>query len=283
MLETAFPALCQAATVRVEIAEEPAEPSLFAESPGPAQAAIPRLPKTSGQAAVIPIRGVIGQHRGGDYWAGTYTEVLSAQIARLVADPAIGCILLDIDSPGGIVYGTPELAEQILAFRDLKPIYAVANGMAASAAYWIASAATKVFVTPSGEVGSIGVWNSHWDWSKALEQEGVDVTMIHAGKYKIEGHPYAPLPEEAREEMQQSVNRYHDMFLGAGAKGRGTTKATVRETFGKGRLLGAEAAKAAGMVDGIATVNDVLAAVLKPRNARQSAALGLSARAAGVE
>ena len=286
MLQSAFPAVYQAAT-SIELAielDDPAEPMIVSEPPTVDQAAVPRLPKTSGQVAVIQIRGIIGQHGGSDYWGGAYTETIAAQLAQMVASPTIGAIILDIDSPGGIVYGTPELADGIRTLRESKPIYAVANGMAASAAYWIGSAATKLFVIPSGKTGSIGVWSGHVDISEALEKEGIKITLVHAGEYKVEGNPWEPLGEEAQAEMQASADRYYDMFLDGVAANRGATKAVVRESYGKGRLLGAEAAKAAGMVDGIAGVPDVLAGILKPRKSKQRAtALGLAVAVAEAE
>lgn len=282
-------------TVQVEVTFKEAAETIVDEIPDAAdnadvaaavhaiEASVPRLPKVGGQIAVIPIRGTIGQHRSSDFWADTSTETVAGQIGSMMGNPSIGAVVLDIDSPGGIVYGTPELAETIRNARGSgKPIYALANGQAASAAYWIGSAADKFFVTPSGEVGSIGVWNMHADMSVALEQAGIEMTLVSAGKHKVEGHPFAPLEDEARAEMQQSVDRYHEMFLADVALGRGEKKTVVREAYGQGRMLGADAAKRVGMVDGIATMPELLAGIMRPRQQRQSrgAALGL---AIGIE
>jgi ClpP class serine protease len=108
-------------------------------------------------------------------------------------------------------------------------------------------------------VGSIGVWQAHFDYSKALEEEGVKPTLISAGKFKVEGNPYEPLDEQAQTFMQSRVDDYYNAFIEAVALGRGVSENVVRSGMGEGRVLGADAALAAGMVDGIATFDDVLA------------------------
>lgn len=210
--------------------------------------------------AVIPIYGVVAHraHMVNDVCGqgGTSTEVLEAAIRAAAADPSIRSIVLDIDSPGGSVFGVAELSDAIMAARASKPIAAVANSTAASAAYWIASAAHEVFVTPSGEVGSIGVYGAHTDSSKADELAGRKTTLISAGKYKTEGH--GPLTEEAAAYMQERVDAYYTAFVKTIARNRGVGVDAVRSGYGQGRTLSAEPALAAGMVDGIATLGEVI-------------------------
>jgi len=216
-----------------------------------------------GSVAVIPIRGVIVQHAN-DLWYGDIaTDWISRALSEMMANQSVGAIVLDIDSPGGVVFGVEETAVKIRDLREQKPIYAVANSMAASAAYWIGSAATKLFVTPGGQVGSIGVWNMHVDISKMEENLGIKTTLVSAGKYKVEGNPWSPLDDEARAEMQRGVDVYYEKFVVGVAKNRGVKTVDVREGFGEGRLVMADAAKAEGMVDGIATLEEVLSALIK--------------------
>jgi len=170
----------------------------------------------------------------------------------------VGQILIDIDSPGGSVYGVAELADEIVSARAKKPVVAIANSLAASAAYWIGCSASEFYVTPGGEVGSIGVWQAHQDYSKAMDEAGVKTTLISAGKFKVEGNPYAPLDEEAQGFMQSRVDDYYAAFTKAVAKGRGVSIPQVRDGMGQGRVLGADAALASSMVDGIATFEDVV-------------------------
>ena len=213
--------------------------------------------------AVLPLYGVVTQRVNMvDDISGsgsTSTQQFTSVLRQMLADDTVGQILIDIDSPGGSVYGVSELASEIVKARAQKPVIAVANSLAASAAYWIGCSASEFYVTPGGEVGSIGVWQAHFDYSKALEEEGVKPTLISAGKFKVEGNPYVPLDKQAQAFMQSRVDDYYNAFIEAVAQGRVVSASEVRSGMGEGRVLGADAALAAGMVDGIATFDDVLA------------------------
>lgn len=231
--------------------------------------------RQQGNIAVIPLLGPIMQRAnlmemcGG----GTSIERFTAKFREAMADPAVDGVLIDIDSPGGGVYGVQELAEEIMAARSQKSITAIANSQAASAAYWIGCAAQEFYITPSGEAGSIGVWMAHEDWSKAMEEQGISTTLISAGKFKVEGNPYQPLGDEARSFMQSRVDDFYSAFVKGVAKGRDASVETVRSEMGQGRCLGASDAVKAGMCDGIATFDQVLGkmAKAKPRSALKAA------------
>ena len=222
---------------------------------------------SGGGIAVIPIYGVITQ-RGNmvDDVSGpgmVSTQIVTQMLRQTVADDAVSQILLDIDSPGGSVYGVSELGDAILTARSQKPVVAIANSLAASAAYWVGSQASEFYVTAGGEVGSIGVWQAHFDYSQALAAEGVTPTLISAGKFKVEGNPYAPLSEDAQGFMQSRVDDYFLAFTKAIAKGRNLPISQVRDGMGQGRVLGADAALAQNMVDGIASFDQVLSKMQK--------------------
>ena len=217
---------------------------------------------SGGGIAVIPLYGVITQ-RGNmvDDVSGSgtvSTQQFSAALREALADESVSQILIDIDSPGGSVYGVAEPADEILGARSVKPVVAIANSLAASAAYWIGCSAGQFFMSPGAEVGSIGVWQAHFDYSQAFAAEGIMPTLISAGKYKVEGNPYAPLDEEALGFMQSRVDDYYGGFTKAVARGRGVPIAQVRDGMGQGRVLGADAALAQGMVDGVASFDDVV-------------------------
>ena len=217
---------------------------------------------SSGGIAVIPLYGVVTQ-RGNmvDDVSGPgsiSTQQFAAALRQALADESVSQILIDIDSPGGSVYGVSELADEIASARTQKPVVAIANSLAASAAYWIGCSASEFYVSPGGEVGSIGVWQAHFDHSQAFASEGVKPTLISAGKYKVEGNPYAPLDEDAQAFMQSRVDDYYTTFTKAVARGRGVPISQVRDGMGQGRVLGADAAFAQNMVDGIATFDDVV-------------------------
>jgi signal peptide peptidase SppA len=238
---------------------------------------------SGGGIAVIPIYGVITQ-RGNmvDDVSGpgmVSTQLVTQMLRQAVADDAVSQILLDIDSPGGSVYGVSELGDAILSARAQKPVVAIANSLAASAAYWVGSQASEFYVTAGGEVGSIGVWQAHFDYSQALAAEGVTPTLISAGKFKVEGNPYAPLSEEAQGFMQSRVDDYFLAFTKAIAKGRNLPISQVRDGMGQGRVLGADAALAQNMVDGIASFDQVLSKMQKDAASNSKLSAKLSAQA----
>jgi signal peptide peptidase SppA len=250
--------------VSMGIFEEP--PSLEAtiiEKP-PVAAKMPKLPKVKGAVAVIPIYGAIGQHRGGDYWGGCFSKELCEKMGQMMDMPNVGAVVLSIDSPGGIVYGIPESAKMMREMREMKPIYGHILGEGASAAYWLGSQTTKLFAGPSSKAGSIGVWTMHINAEKFYEEMGLDITLISAGKYKTEGHPFGPLDDEGKKHLQESVDQYYDAFLVDVAMGRNVTKAVAKSDFGEGRMVDSESAKAAGMIDGICSMDELLAGMMPP-------------------
>ncbi len=228
---------------------------------------------TRGAVAVVPIHGTIAHRMGGmdESSGGTSTERIGAMMKAAASDPNVGTILLDIDSPGGTIPGVAELAADIRTIRESKKVVALANSLAASAAYWLAAQANEIVAIPSARVGSIGVYTAHQDLSKALEQEGVNVTLISAGKYKVEGNPFEPLSDEAKAEMQGRVDAVYSQFLADVAKGRGAKVADVRGGYGEGRALDAKDALAAGMIDRIATVEETLQRLVGTQAAAASA------------
>lgn len=217
-------------------------------------------PRTSGNVAVIPVYGVIC-YRGDMFTdASGMTSVMSLtrQFRQAVSDDSVKAIVFDVDSPGGTVDGVPELADEIFNARDSKKIVAVANTQSASAAYWLASSADELVITPSGDVGSIGVFTCHEDWSKFNENMGVKPTYIFAGKYKVEANPDEPLSDEARMHIQNDIDSFYGMFVNSVARNRGAKPADVRNGFGQGRTVTAKDAVAQGMADRVATLDQTL-------------------------
>ncbi len=242
-------------------------------------------PSTRGGLARIPIRGVIAHRMGGmdDMSGGTSTEKIGAMIDQVTADASIGTIIYDIDSPGGTVPGVQELAAKMFALRGQKTQVAQVNDLAASAAYWLASQADEIVSLPSGSAGSIGVFSAHQDLSKALEQEGIDITLISAGKYKVEGNPFEPLSEDARAVMQARVDDAYTQFIKDVARGRGVSQTAVRDGYGQGRVLGAKDALKAGLIDAIGTMDETIGRLVGKTSAGTLRADGeFNERAAGA-
>lgn len=232
--------------------------------------------------AVLPMYGVISQRMSlADDLSGPgsmSTQRFSTALREALEDKEVGSIIIDIDSPGGAVYGVAELADEIYSARSQKPITAIANSLCASAAYWLGSQCDELYCTPGGEVGSIGVICAHADFSEQNKMLGVNVTYVFAGKHKAEMNPDQPLSDDAKAYEQGRVDDYYAMFTKAVARGRGVSVADVRGKMGEGRVLGARDALAAKMIDGIATFDDVVAQSRSPRRPPGSA--GATARAA---
>lgn len=214
----------------------------------------------SANIAVLPINGVITPKPTfmSMLFGGTALSDLSAWFKNCMADASVDTVVLNVDSPGGQVYGVDEMASMIADMKGAKKVHAIANNLMASAAYWISAACDSISMTPSAEAGSIGVYGVHVDMSKALEANGISPTIISAGRYKTEGNPYEPLSKEARAAMQDRVDQTYASFVKRVASGRGVSQTAVREGFGEGRVLGAQDALKAGMVDRVETLDAML-------------------------
>jgi signal peptide peptidase SppA len=209
-----------------------------------------------GGIAVLPLYGVVSQRMSmidEICDGGTSTQKFTQAFRDAMADDSVGGILIDIDSPGGSVFGVADLYDEIMSARGVKPVYGLVNSLCASAAYWIGSACSQLIAVKGSMTGSIGVYTQHVDLSKAMEQAGVSQEFISAGKYKVEGNQYGPLSDEARAFTQSQIDSYYSAFTQAVSKGRGSPIAQVRDGMGQGRCLLAVDAQAAGMIDAIDT------------------------------
>lgn len=226
---------------------------------------------------VIPIYGVIMPKANlmTEFSGGTTVEGIRGALRAALVDEEVSRIIFDVDSPGGSVEGIPELADEIRAARGQKPMTAVANYTMGSAAYFLGSQADEIVASPSAMVGSIGVYALHTDQSGFDEQVGIKPTYISAGKYKVDGNPHEPLSDTARDHMQASVDYSYDQFVRAVAAARGVKPAEVRSGFGEGQLLDPGPAKAAGLIDRIATLDDVMSSKAPRMRSRDAAAVEL--------
>lgn len=210
--------------------------------------------------AVLPIDGVLSKRMNllSAISGGTSTQIAQRDFQAALNDPSVSSIVLLVDSPGGAVDGIEEFANAILSARGTKPVTALISGMGASAAYWLASAASKIYITSSTAlVGSIGVVASHTDYSARDAQAGVKITEITAGKYKRIASEHAPLSEEGRASIQEQVDAIHRVLVDAVSKNRGMAAQSVAGTEGK-LFVGRDAIQA-GLVDGVATLDQLIA------------------------
>jgi len=221
----------------------------------------PGRPAGGSTVAVIPVIGTLTQRTQAIGSAETRsTADIAAEVRAAALEPSVDGIVLEVDSPGGEVFGVPEAWASIRESARIKPVVAHANSVAASAALYLASAAREIWVTPSGLVGSVGVYSLHIDASKAIDQMGESWDFVVASKspFKIEGNPAGPLTGEARAHAQDRVDEYMGMFLRDLAKGRGVSEKHVEANFGGGRMLGAAEAVAVRMADYVGTFDQAI-------------------------
>lgn len=219
-----------------------------------------RPARRAGAIAVIPLYGVIVPKATmmTAMSGGMTLQDFRGMLRGAVDDPDVAAILIDVDSPGGSVDQVPETAAEIRGAAARKPVWAIANTDCYSAAYWLAAQASQLWVTPSGGVGSVGVYAVHEDWSGYNEKAGVAPTYISFGDHKTDGNPDEPLAGEALAKIQADVNTYGAMFVADIAKGRNVTRAVVEETFGQGATVLARDAVSRGMADRVGTFDQAV-------------------------
>lgn len=212
--------------------------------------------------AVILIHGVIGKRMNmfGRISGGVSSELVGRDIRDAAADPSVKSILLHIDSPGGTVDGTQTLMNIVREARAAKPVIALADGMMASAAYWIGSAAECVYIADElTQTGSIGVVATHRDISAAEKMAGIKTTEIYAGKYKRIASSHEPLTKAGRQTIQEMVDYTYSIFVGDVAANRGVSVDAVLSDMADGRIFIGRQGIDAGLVDDVSTLEALTA------------------------
>lgn len=227
--------------------------------------------KAGNKIAVIPVQGVLT--KDGPGWYGSNYDTIGQAVESAALNPEVKHIVLSVDSPGGEVTGLPETAALVAQAAKIKPVTAVVDGMSASAAYWLTSQANNAVLTPSGEVGSIGVRMMHMDVSKMLDDWGIKVTELYSGDFKTEWSPYKPLSEEAVANMTPRLQSTHQDFINAVQAGRGERLSQdIREQrIGEGRMFSSIDALSHGMVDSLQSSRDFFKALMPPQEEATSA------------
>jgi len=232
--------------------------------------------------AIIPILGTLvrrSSYIGAASGLTSYHDI-EAMAEQAFADPMVKAVLLEIDSSGGEAGGVFDLAQRLrtLAQTSGKPLWAIADEAALSAAYAIACAADRLWLTRTAEVGSIGVVAVHVDESVADAKAGLNYTFLHAGAHKVDGHPHAPLPAPVAADIQADIEQLHDQFIALVAGFRRLTPEVVRAT--EARVYRGEAAIQAGLADQIGTTREALTAL--QRQLALSASRSLRTKAAAL-
>lgn len=210
-----------------------------------------------GTVAVVSIDGPLVQ-RGGWYWDGH--DAIAERVRAALAEPKATAVLLKINSPGGIAAGCFEAVRAVRAAAAAagKPLVAFADEMACSAAFAFACAASRIYLPPSGEVGSVGVLSAVVSMKRALDAEGIDVQVIRSGAKKASGHPYDALSDAAVAREQADVDALAAQFYALVAESRGMAADAVAALEGDVRM--GAAAVAAGLADGVMTFDEAVRA-----------------------
>lgn len=211
--------------------------------------------------AVLEMEGIVAKRMSlfSKISGGVSTYHVQEQFAAAMNDPKVHSLILNIDSPGGGIDGTAELANMIYSQRGEKPVVAFTDGMMCSAAYWIGCASDAVYISgDTAQVGSIGVVASHMDISEAEKMLGIKTTEIVAGKYKRIASRHAPLSKEGRATIQEMVDHVYSAFIGDVAKHRGVSEEQVLEQMADGKVFFGRQAISAGLVDGVSTIEELI-------------------------
>jgi signal peptide peptidase SppA len=209
--------------------------------------------------AIIPIGGVL-VHQAAWWFDETAYGWIEEMLATAIGDPEVKAIALLIYSPGGEVSGMYDLADTIYSLRGVKPIWAILDECAFSAAYALASSADVITVPRTGGTGSIGVIAMHVEISEALAEMGVKVTLVTYGKRKADYQPVIPLSDEARAGLQSDVDFLGEMFVALVARNRGIDPGQVRQTEA-GVFMG-QTGVDAGLADMVLAPDEALLALL---------------------
>lgn len=212
--------------------------------------------------AVVPIDGVIAQRANlfSKISGGASAQLIERDIRGALADQAVRAIVLEVNSPGGTVHGTQELAGLIDRARAEKPIATFATGQMASAAYWIGAASDRVYVSGDNVfVGSIGVVATHVDRSEQQKLLGIKTTEVVAGRYKRVASEYRPLDKDGQAHMQEFVDYLYSVFVNDVAAYRGVSVDEALAGMADGRVFVGRQAIDAGLVDGVSTLDDLIA------------------------
>lgn len=248
----------------------------------PMEGDMPPMWDKAGSVAVVNIKGPLIQGDAGlmRFFGITGYDNIRQAVAEAVADKEVKSIMLNIDSGGGQVAGVSDTSKFLLEAGKQKPITTYSDGMMASAAYWLGSTGVHLTISDTTEAGSIGVLVMHQERSKQLEQDGIKVTVVRAGKYKASTNSVEPLSAVGKEELQNHVNHIYAPFLEHTASMRSVSPQVAEDKFAQGRVFVGTQGLDAGLVDKVGTYEEALAIAAasggKTRSAKVSGSVSFS-------
>ncbi|VDZ04757.1 minor capsid protein C from bacteriophage origin [Escherichia coli] len=241
--------------------------ALSGDDDGPRQA---RSYQVMNGIAVLPVSGtLVSRTRALQPYSGmTGYNGIIARLQQAASDPMVDGILLDMDTPGGMVAGAFDCADIIARVRDIKPVWALANDMNCSAGQLLASAASRRLVTQTARTGSIGVMMAHSNYGAALEKQGVEITLIYSGSHKVDGNPYSHLPDDVRETLQYRMDATRQMFAQKVSAYTGLSVQAVLDT--EAAVYSGQEAIDAGLADELVNSTDAITVMRDALDARKS-------------
>ncbi len=247
--------------------EAPAALALSVNDDGPRQA---RSYQVMNGIAVLPVSGtLVSRTRALQPYSGmTGYNGIIARLQQAASDPMVDGILLDMDTPGGMVAGAFDCADIIARVRDIKPVWALANDMNCSAGQLLASAASRRLVTQTARTGSIGVMMAHSNYGAALEKQGVEITLIYSGSHKVDGNPYSHLPDDVRETLQSRMDATRRIFAQKVSAYTGLSVQAVLDT--EAAVYSGQEAIDAGLADELVNSTDAITVMRDALDARKS-------------
>ncbi|KEM68416.1 clp protease family protein [Escherichia coli 6-537-08_S3_C1] len=247
--------------------EAPATLALSGNDDGPRQA---RSYQVMNGIAVLPVSGtLVSRTRALQPYSGmTGYNGIIARLQQAASDPMVDGILLDMDTPGGMVAGAFDCADIIARVRDIKPVWALANDMNCSAGQLLASAASRRLVTQTARTGSIGVMMAHSNYGAALEKQGVEITLIYSGSHKVDGNPYSHLPDDVRETLQSRMDATRQMFAQKVSAYTGLSVQAVLDT--EAAVYSGQEAIDVGLADELVNSTDAITVMRDALDARKS-------------
>ena len=241
--------------------------ALSGDDDGPRQA---RSYQVMNGIAVLPVSGtLVSRTRALQPYSGmTGYNGIIARLQQAASDPMVDGILLDMDTPGGMVAGAFDCADIIARVRDIKPVWALANDMNCSAGQLLASAASRRLVTQTARTGSIGVMMAHSNYGAVLEKQGVEITLIYSGSHKVDGNPYSHLPDDVRETLQSRMDATRQMFAQKVSAYTGLSVQAVLDT--EAAVYSGQEAIDAGLADELVNSSDAITVMRDALDARKS-------------
>jgi len=210
--------------------------------------------------AIIPVHGVLINRFPYSWGTVTGYNFIRAQHKAALADDDVKLIIHDHNSFGGMVAGCFETVDLIYSNRSVKPTLAVVDANSYSASYALSSAANKLVVVPSAGVGSIGVMAMHINFGKMLKDFGIEVSLIYAGKHKVDGNPFESLSPDVRKNIQSSIDKSYAVFVNSVARNRNLSADAVKAT--EAQTYDADDALSLGLIDAVQTPSEAVAAYL---------------------